>query len=46
MNFSIHNNSLSRRVIVSQRLFESTGRLPLIDMYFLQRQSAKINSFR
>jgi hypothetical protein len=34
MNFSIKNNSLSRPFVVSQRLLESTGGLPSIDMYF------------
>jgi hypothetical protein len=34
MNFSVQNNSLSRTVVVSQRLFESIGRFGSIDMYF------------
>jgi hypothetical protein len=44
MNFSIKNNSLSRPVVVSQRLPESTDRVASIRMYFFTL-GRRINSF-
>jgi hypothetical protein len=45
MNFSIKNNSFSRPVVLLQRLFESTGRLPSIDTYFLNASPPKLIRF-
>jgi hypothetical protein len=45
MNFSVQNNSLSLPVVVSQWLFESTGRLVSIKMYFFNASSARLIRF-
>jgi hypothetical protein len=45
MNSSVQNNSLSRLIVVPQRLFESIGRSPSIDTHFFDPCSLELIHF-